>query len=69
MDAQTLLEQLKADRNAAIARQRKCRKNIKSAEEAGDPKMVLHWEQEYDRAWFESSELKRTIDIIEKKLA
>ena len=64
-----LLELLKADRNAAIARGRECTKKIKEFDKLGDEKMVLHWAQEYDRAWLEASELRRAIDIIEKKLA
>lgn len=69
MTASELLELLKADRNAAIARERECTKNIKAFMKVGDEEMVLHWAQEYDIAWLEASELRRAIDIIEKRLA
>ena len=67
VDVNTLLEQLKADRNTAIARQRECRKKLKSCQ--ADSEEELYWAQAYDTAWMESSDLGMAIKIIEKKLA
>lgn len=69
MDVSELLELLKKDRNAAIARERECRKNAKTCEKVGDYKMALRWEQEYDSAWIIAGDLKRTITVIENALA
>lgn len=66
MDVRTLLEQLKNDRNVAIARERECRKKIKSCQPYSEEE--LYWEHEYDKAWMESSDLKIAIMIIEKTM-
>ncbi len=66
MNVRILLEQLKSDRNAAIARQRLCIKNMKTCRP--DSKEELNWAQEYDKAWMESSDLKTAITIIEKTM-
>lgn len=66
IDVNALLEQLKSDRNAAIARQRLCIKNMKTCQSGS--KEELNWAQEYDKAWLESSNLKTAITIIEKTM-